>query len=76
MAMGEFIELTAADGHRFAAYRANPSGKPRGALVVAPEIFGINSHIRSVADGYAADASATVKRAKDLLRQRRSMVPA
>ena len=55
MAMGEFIELTAADGHRFAAYRANPSGKPRGALVVAPEIFGINSHIRSVADGYAAD---------------------
>ena len=28
------------------------------------------------ADGYAADASATVKRAKDLLHQRRSMVPA
>ncbi len=28
------------------------------------------------ADGYAADASATVKRAKDLLHQRRSPVPA
>ncbi|MFT3873530.1 MAG: corrinoid protein [Nocardioides sp.] len=28
------------------------------------------------ADGYAADASATVKRAKELLDQRRSMVPA
>ena len=28
------------------------------------------------ADGYAADASATVKRAEDLLHQRRSMVPA
>ena len=28
------------------------------------------------ADGYAADASATVKRAKDLLHRRRSMVPA
>ncbi|MEZ5094808.1 MAG: corrinoid protein [Nocardioides sp.] len=28
------------------------------------------------ADGYAADASATVKRAKDLLQQRRSSVPA
>jgi len=53
--MGEFIELTAADGHRFAAYRSSPAGTPRGALVVAPEIFGVNSHIRSVADAYAAD---------------------
>ena len=47
--------LQAADGHRLAAYRAAPSGKPRGALVVLQEIFGVNSHIRSVADGYAAD---------------------
>ena len=28
---------------------------PRGALVVIQEIFGVNSHIRGVADGYAAD---------------------
>jgi carboxymethylenebutenolidase len=54
--MGTFIELTAADGHRLAAYRAEPAGKPRGGLVVIQEIFGVNSHIRSVADGYAADA--------------------
>ena len=47
--------LQAADGHRLAAYRAVPSGKPRGALVVLQEIFGVNSHIRAVADGYAAD---------------------
>ena len=53
--MGAFIELTAADGHRFAAYEAKPAGAPKGAIVVAPEIFGINAHIRSVADGYAAD---------------------
>ena len=53
--MGTTIELTAADGHRFAAYRAEPAGKPRGALVVIQEIFGVNSHIRGVADGYAAD---------------------
>jgi carboxymethylenebutenolidase len=53
--MGTTLELTAADGHRFAAYRADPSGKPRGGLVVVQEIFGVNSHIRSVADGYAAD---------------------
>ena len=53
--MGTTIDLTAADGHRFAAYRAEPAGKPRGALVVIQEIFGVNSHIRGVADGYAAD---------------------
>ncbi|HSN33477.1 MAG TPA: dienelactone hydrolase family protein [Ideonella sp.] len=49
------IELAAADGHRLGAYVAAPAGKPRGAIVVVQEIFGVNSHIRSVADGYAAD---------------------
>ncbi len=53
--MGTIIELTASDGHRLAAYRAAPAGKPRGGLVVIQEIFGVNSHIRAVADGYAAD---------------------
>jgi carboxymethylenebutenolidase len=49
------IELTAADGHKLSAYRAEPSGKPRGGLVVIQEIFGVNSHVKQVADGYAAD---------------------
>jgi carboxymethylenebutenolidase len=49
------IELKAADGHKLAAYRVEPAGKPRGAVVVIQEIFGVNSHIKSVADGYAAD---------------------
>ena len=53
--MAGFIELTSADSHRFKAYVAQPAGTPRGAVIVAPEIFGINSHIRAVADGYAAD---------------------
>jgi carboxymethylenebutenolidase len=53
--MGKMIELTAADGHKFAAYVAEPAGKPRGAIVVIQEIFGVNSHIKAVADGYAAD---------------------
>ena len=53
--MGTMIELTASDGHKLAAYRAEPSGKPRGGIVVIQEIFGVNSHIRQVADGYAAD---------------------
>jgi carboxymethylenebutenolidase len=47
-------QLTAADGHRFNAYLAQPSGRPRGGIVVLQEIFGVNSHIRDVADAYAA----------------------
>ena len=58
--MGERIELTAADGFRLSAYRADPAGKPRGALVVAQEIFGVNSHIRGVCDGYAADGYVAI----------------
>lgn len=53
--MGEMITLTAADGHSFAAYQAKPNGPLRGAVLVIQEIFGVNSHIRAVADGYAAD---------------------
>jgi len=53
--MGKMIELTASDGHRLAAYRADPQGTPRGAIVVIQEIFGVNHHIRSVADGFATD---------------------
>ena len=53
--MGQMIELKAADGFTFSAYRAEPVGKPRGGLVVIQEIWGVNDHIRKVADGYAAD---------------------
>src|SRR5712664_340627 len=55
LTMGKMIDLTAADGHKLSAYRADPSGKPRGGIVVIQEIFGVNSHIKSVADGYARD---------------------
>ena len=53
--MGKNIELTASDGHKFAAYVAEPSGKAKGALIVVMEIFGVNSHIKGVADSYAAE---------------------
>ena len=53
--MQNTVQLIAADGHAFNAYIAQPAGTARGALVVVQEIFGVNSHIRSVADGYAAD---------------------
>jgi carboxymethylenebutenolidase len=49
------IQLTAADGHVLSAWQAEPAGKPKGAIVVVQEIFGVNSHIRAVADGFAAD---------------------
>lgn len=52
--MGSFVELKAADGFSFPAYVAQPQGAPKGAVVVLQEIFGVNSHIRTVADGYAA----------------------
>ncbi|WP_041675894.1 dienelactone hydrolase family protein [Ramlibacter tataouinensis] len=58
--MGEFIDLKAADGNVFPAYVARPAGQPRAAVVVLQEIFGVNSHIRSVADGYAAQGYLAV----------------
>jgi len=58
--MGHWITLTAADGATISAWRADPAGKPRGGLVVAQEIFGVNSHIRSVCDGYAAEGYVAI----------------
>jgi carboxymethylenebutenolidase len=53
--MGQNVTLQAEDGHKFGGYRANPAGQPRGGIVIIQEIFGVNSHIRGVCDGYAAD---------------------
>jgi carboxymethylenebutenolidase len=58
--MGTMIELQAADGTRIPAYEARPAGAPKGAVVVIQEIFGVNSHIRNVADGYAAEGYLAV----------------
>ncbi len=51
----ETVKLTADDGHSFDAYVARPSDQPRAGLVVIQEIFGVNVHIRGVADSYAAE---------------------
>ena len=58
--MGRMIDLTAADGFVLSAYRADPEGTPRGGLVVAQEIFGVNSHIRSICDAFAADGYVAI----------------
>ena len=58
--MGNFIDLKAADGVVFPAYVAQPAGVAKAGIVVVQEIFGVNSHIRSVADGYAAQGYLAV----------------
>jgi carboxymethylenebutenolidase len=52
--MSEFTTIMARDGHEFQTWLAAPPGRPRAAIVVVQEIFGVNSHIRAVTDGYAA----------------------
>ena len=52
--MGMHLELIASDDHKFGAYRADPAPTPRGGIVVIQEIFGVNHHIRSVVDRFAA----------------------
>jgi len=46
------VMLTAADGHKLAAYVAGPETATR-ALVVVQEIFGVNRHMRRIADDFA-----------------------
>jgi carboxymethylenebutenolidase len=65
--MGQWIDLTAADGFPLKAWRAEPKAKPKGAIVVIQEIFGVNPHIRSVTDrvadaGYLGIAPAVFDR--------------
>ncbi|NEU98415.1 dienelactone hydrolase family protein [Bradyrhizobium uaiense] len=65
--MGQDIKLKASDGFELGAYRADPAGAPKGAVVVIQEIFGVNHHIRSVCDrlakeGYVAVAPSILDR--------------
>ncbi len=65
--MGQDIKLKASDDFQLGGYRADPTGAPKGAIVVIQEIFGVNHHIRSVCDrlageGYVAIAPAIFDR--------------
>ena len=55
--MGSTIQLKASDGHGLAAYVAGPDSATKG-LVVIQEIFGVNHHIRAMADRFAAEGYA------------------
>ena len=58
--MGHDITLTASDNFKLGGYRADPSGRPKAAVVVIQEIFGVNHHIRAVCDRLAAEGYAAV----------------
>jgi carboxymethylenebutenolidase len=58
--MGTEIKITAADGGTFAGYLALPKTLPAPGLVVLPEVFNTNDHIRSVADGYAGEGFVVI----------------
>ena len=48
-------KIKCTEGFELGAYEAMPAGDAKGAVVVIQEIFGVNSHIRSVVDDYAAE---------------------
>ena len=58
--MGERIELHCADGATISAWLARPQGTPKGGMVVLQEIFGVNHHIRAVAERYASEGYLAV----------------
>jgi carboxymethylenebutenolidase len=58
--VGHDIKLTASDNFQLGAYRADPSGAPKGAIVVIQEIFGVNHHIRTVCDRLAAEGYVAI----------------
>ena len=58
--MGSEIQITTSDGGKFSAYLALPNKTPAPGLLILPEVFNTNEHIRAVADGYAADGYAAL----------------
>ncbi|HEX7111005.1 MAG TPA: dienelactone hydrolase family protein [Mizugakiibacter sp.] len=52
--MGQHINLNTTRMQCIGAYLAKPEGQPKGGIVVVQEIFGVNAHVRAVADGFAA----------------------
>ena len=58
--MGKFVNLNSPDGFTLPVWVARPAAAPRGAVVVLQEIFGVNDHIRAVAERYAAEGYLAV----------------
>ena len=63
MAIGESMQVATPGMHCISTWIARPAAAPKGGVVVAQEIFGVNAHIRSVVEriadaGYVAIAPA------------------
>jgi len=58
--MGQQIQLNTSAMQCIGAYVAKPSRTPRGGIVVVQEIFGVNGHIRDVADRFAASGYTAI----------------
>ncbi|HUB30260.1 MAG TPA: dienelactone hydrolase family protein [Terracidiphilus sp.] len=58
--MGGAVTIKAVDEHVLSLYVAQPVAEPIAGLVVVQEIYGVNRHIRSIADGYAKDGFLAV----------------
>jgi len=58
--MGTMIQITVRDGHLLDAYLARPTGKPRGSIVIAQEMYGITNYLRDTCDFFAAQGYLTI----------------
>jgi len=56
----EIVNLKVDDGTTMRAHVARPAGAPRAGLIVFQEIFGINPHIRDIADRFAAEGYLSI----------------
>lgn len=54
------LRIAAEDGGSFAGYLSTADGGRKPGLVICTEVFGVNSHMRSVADRFAASGFATL----------------
>ena len=52
---GQWIELASPEGERFDGYLSLPPTGTGPGIILTQEIFGVNEHIRTVADQYALD---------------------
>jgi carboxymethylenebutenolidase len=57
----KWIDIETNDG-KFGAYLSLPRGGKGPGIVLLQEIFGVNQHIRNVADQYAADGYVVLAR--------------
>lgn len=57
---GKTITITAADGGSFKAYLALPEGGSGPGVLLLQEIFGVNQHMRAVADYYAEEGYVVI----------------